>query len=146
MDKFVRKLLFFSALVAFTSSCHAASPSELYELQERCSRRAEELFIKNFAGGEIINTDDGKAFARYTNHFSNKLNKCFYLVTVANIPFDSSKESTTSITLYDVNQVREYGVKFTDGNSKSPSLCFVNGKDCHSDKEWSTLIRPYMEK
>ena len=79
------------------SIAHAASRSELYDLQERCAKRTEQEFRPDWgagfvrAAGEIIGTGS------FHNHYNVRLNKCFYLLT-----YDTP--TSRSITLFDINE------------------------------------------
>ncbi len=56
----------------------SAEPNKVqYELQERCAKAAAEAFKNDNPDGPITNTKDGQSMARYENHYSANLNKCF---------------------------------------------------------------------
>lgn len=108
-------LLPFLFLAVFTIT-YAASSKEEYELQERCGKRTEELFKRDFGNG-INNTDDGYSLDSYSNHYNKKLNKCFILLT--SIGHSKKYESdSTSYALYDVNENKEYGSYITLKSAK----------------------------
>ncbi len=58
----------FVVFVSFSSS-FAASAKEDYELQERCGKRAEEFFKREYGSG-ISHTEDGYSMSGYTNHYN----------------------------------------------------------------------------
>lgn len=140
-----RFLFAFVAVVAFGNSyATTATAKEEYELQERCGKRAEDLFKREFGSG-ISNTKDGKTISAYTNHYNKKLNKCFFLITDTIIPHKNKKVGiSTMVTLLDINEQREYGTYLGIGNHL-PDICKVSGVACHSFGEWEMLIKPYME-
>jgi hypothetical protein len=62
-----------AGLFLFSASICAAEPNKvLYELQERCGKRAAEVFEKDFP-----DTKTTGVIADYENHYSPRLNKCF---------------------------------------------------------------------
>ena len=143
----MRKALVTILLLTLSSSAsYAATPTakEEYELQERCGKRAEEVFKREFGNG-ISNTEDGQSMAGYTNHYNKKLNKCFYLLAYTEFRYKNKKEgSSTLITLFDINEQREYGQFFSRLNDKFGFQCKVEDKACSSQAEWEALIKPYM--
>jgi len=145
------KIIFTVTLVlvwlASVSGSHAATAKEDYELQERCGKRADELFKREYGNSGITNTKDGQALAGYRNHYNKKLNKCFLLLTYRDIPYkDKKKASSTLMTLYDINENKEYGSYFKSDNNSIPFDCKVSETVCRSEQEWDSLISPYMEE
>src|SRR5215475_4186421 len=65
-----------AGLVGFSTNIGAQPNKELYELQERCSKRAAEVFKREYSPG--ANSKDGRLFS-YENHYSARANKCFFL-------------------------------------------------------------------
>lgn len=135
-------LFFISIIFSLLSNSYAASIKEEYELQERCSKRAEELFRKEYGNETMSNY--------YTNHYNRKLNKCFILVTETSIHEDKETReklgvSSTYKTLLDINENKEYGgfFKFSKGGLMQ---CEVLGKHCNSESEWDAFVKPYMEE
>lgn len=57
----------------------SAEPNkEQYELQERCGKRAEQVFKSDnpgqSSGGVVTNTEDGQNITTYQNHYSTTIN------------------------------------------------------------------------
>jgi hypothetical protein len=78
---------------------HAQSRKEIYELQERCGKRAAEVFDQDFP------KDQRKGLENFENHYNVQLNKCFLLEM--NTSFMSVEGKTTSmdfLTLVDVSR------------------------------------------
>ena len=124
----------------------AATSKEVYELQERCGKRSEEFFERYYGNG-ILNTEDGTSITKYRNHYNTKLNKCFVLLSFQDIPHkDKSKRPSTSMTLLDINENREYAHFFQTVGEQHPWLCEVVDKLCSSQGEWNSLVYPYMEE
>jgi len=115
-------------------------------LQERCGKRAEEFFKREYGNG-ISNTKDGQSITGFTNHYNKKLNKCFFLLTTSDLPYkDKNKSSSTFIALYDINEQKEYGSFFKMQKDNMGFECKVSGKVCNSQDEWEALVKPYMEE
>ncbi len=122
-----------TALVTICVPAHSQSRKEIYDLQERCGKRAAEIFDKDFP------KDDRKGLEDFENHYSVRFNKCFMLET--NTIITQTEGKTTSLkwlTLFDVNDNKVYG-------SFGLLTCDVQGKTCHSELEFRNFIRPYME-
>jgi hypothetical protein len=128
----------------FISIAHAQPDKVLYELQERCGKRAAEVFQKEWGGHHIapINNDDGYLTADYENHYSPRLNKCFYLQKSNSV---SKSMGIQSLELYDLNDNRQIG-NFTTGTRLGITECQVQGKSCRSEQEWRELARPFLEE
>jgi hypothetical protein len=131
---------------ASANNSYAASAKEEYELQERCGKRAEEFFKQGYGNG-INNTKDGQSIDGYTNHYNKKMNKCFFLLTTSYFPYKDKKTSNSIfITLFDINEQKEYGSFFKRLNDNFGFVCKVSDKVCHSQDEWEALVKPYMEE
>jgi len=121
------------AVWAMTVSAQAQSRKEIYELQERCGRRAEQIFEKDFPVGER------KGLELFENHYSVRLNRCFMLEENTMITTDAGKTyKMKMLTLVDVNDNKIYG-------SFSPINCDVQNATCKSEQEFRSLIRQFME-
>jgi len=92
-----------------------------YQLQEQCGKRSEE-YSKKFTNSRF-----------HQNHYNKKLNKCFILV-------NESEKSGKG--LFDVNESKIYGIYST----KDYLSCYVLEKECKSEEEWDSLVKPYMEE
>jgi hypothetical protein len=92
--------------MSFAAAGASAEPNkEQYDLQERCGKRAEQVFKSDNPGQSgfsiVTNTEDGQNITTYQNHFSATLNKCFYLLIVTGINYKKKPEYTTTLmTIY----------------------------------------------
>jgi hypothetical protein len=145
-------LTFAVAATILTPAGASAEPNkEQYELQERCGKRAEQVFKNDnpgqSAGVVLTNTDDGQTITTYQNHYSATLNKCFYLMITTGVNYKKQPQYTTKLmTLFDLNDNKEYGTFFKRSDSSVPTHCNVQQKICHSESEWQELLKPYMEE
>ena len=136
--------VFASAVIA--AGTHAEPNKVQYELQERCGMTAALAFKNDHPDGAIINTKDGQTLARYENHYDFRLNKCFSLYTITIMAYKAEpKHTTTSLTLFDVNENKEYGNFFARSIDNAPFLCKIRDKLCRSEDEWRELAKAYME-
>jgi hypothetical protein len=125
-------------LAVVGGSAAAQSNSERYMLQERCGKQAAATFKSEWSGN-ITNTDKGQIIANYQNHYSEQLNKCFYLETsTAFEKYNGKTESLKSMRLFDINENKEYA---TYGIGQ----CMVEDTVCRSEPEFLQLIKKYME-
>ena len=122
----VKKVIFVTIILLLSLSlsmdCKAdSSKKELYELQERCGQKAEQVFKDKYAVPSGLRN--------YENHYNSRLNKCFIHV------YDAAAEY-----LLDVNQNEESMYIFRDGR------CIIEGKFCKNLKEWDAFVKDKMEK
>jgi hypothetical protein len=113
----------------------------LYELQERCGKRAEELF--NQYGRLFSKYEDTTWMSRQSSHYNKRLNRCFGVVIHTGIP--KQGEPIIGKELWDINENKQYGEFMIFGYEKLLS-CDVLGKHCNSESEWDALVKPYMEE
>lgn len=144
----MKKILFLSVLIVFfiTSfiflvGCSDDKKSDnrkvIYQLQKQCGEDSKEFYKGNYT--ESIHYKS--MFTSYHNHYNENLNKCFILVDVIN-------ERYSKTYLYDVNENNyPYGrleiIIEKDGRIQT---CSVKKKQCKSEDEWNSLIKPYMEE
>jgi hypothetical protein len=130
-----------AGLLCFSTYASAQPNKVLYELQERCGKRAEELFRRKYGPGD---SKYGMLF-NYENHYSVRLKKCFFLEIA--VSHDKGKlTATKDMRLFDLNKNKEYGL-YMDGicDGCGPISCKVQGKVCRSESEWRQLLKPFME-
>jgi len=135
----------------FASTCYAAPNKEQYELQERCGKLTKNAFEREWGRDGVVNNEDSRMLANYRNHYNAKLNKCFYLQSVAIFPKSKEQGISEEVLLYDLNENKAYGYfhrmrKYGSGAPEAPDNCHVLENYCRSDNEWESLIKPYMEE
>ena len=107
-----------------------AAPNNVQnDLSEKCAMRAKEVFDKDFAH---------RGNFTYRNHYNNKLNKCFALIT-------ESTNEVIKIDLWDINELSIYG---QIGYKKIGEIlyCGVQVHYCKSKEQWDGLVKPFMEE
>jgi len=133
-----------AGLLCFSSHVSAQPNKELYELQERCGKRAAEVFAREYSP-RIANTKDVQMRYNYENHYSRRLNKCFFLEIAVS---HERKDGTSSklMRLFDLNGNKDYGVFVSGLSDKGPPVaCLLQDKICQSESEWRQLLKPLME-
>ncbi len=134
------------AALLFASTGKAEPNKEQYELQQRCGKAAAASFKDDNPDGTVSNTKDGQAIADYENHYNVALNKCFELNTITSYHLQSDpKFSSTTVTLFDVNEHKDYGSFYIRSIDAAPFMCKVLETFCHSEDEWKALIKAFME-
>ena len=138
------KLTFGVLLLITSGAAMALSIIEEYELQERCGRRAEEIFRKDWGKG--MSQTGGAIFeGNYNSHYNKKQNKCFYLIWSTATTRKGKEQSTTrSAVLYDINRNKEYGSFSQLESDALPSRCYVLSNSCRSRQEFDKLVEPLM--
>jgi len=129
------------------SVAYSGSVKEDYELQERCGKHAEQLFEK-FYGNGVNDDKNGLMMSRYNCHYNRKLNKCFMLLISTGSLKEKTKDNLGFYTdkgLWDINENKQFG-QFFSGTKTKVVQCEVTGKTCHSESEWDSWIKPYMEE
>ena len=133
----MKRTLFLSLLIVFLTTsfmslvgCNNQSPKELYDSQDKCGKRCEEYFKKNYYN---------KEGSYYRNHYNKKLNKCFILVF-----YDDGGPTEM---LFDVNENKPLGYyTLYRGGTERCSMSSPWGNECKSRRDWDTLVKPYMEE
>jgi hypothetical protein len=130
-----------AGLLCFSTYASAQPNKVLYELQERCGKRAEELFRREYGPRD---SKYGMLF-NYENHYSARLKKCFFL-EIAVSQDKGRLTATKDMRLFDLNEKKGYGL-YMDGICAGcgPISCKVQGKVCRSESEWRQLLKPFME-
>ena len=114
--------------VHVVGSLHAQPAKVLYDLQERCGRRAAEVFAKDF-DQNITNTERGQEIANYENHYNTRLNRCFILESSDTYMRESGKTTIIKVLIVaDINENKVFA-------NFDPLRCDVQGQTCHSEQE-----------
>lgn len=131
----------------------ALSRRQLYERSEKCGKLAREQFRRAWSNGNV-ETEGGRMKAEFTSHYNEKLNTCFYLLTVNHYSRTDGKVApipgTLKKMLFDVNGGELYGEYLGPAVIESPMTtrpaeCRVESFYCASWREWEVLIESYME-
>src|SRR5262249_1009559 len=67
-----------AGLLWFSTYVYAQPNKQLYEQQERCGKRAAEVFKRKYSP-PVAKIEHGQMTFRYENHYSSRLSKCFFL-------------------------------------------------------------------
>ncbi len=136
-------IFLFMTNLSFTAD-HKLDRKQIYELKEKCSKRAEEVFKRDYNSSSWQEEDGSHVTVNFRNHYNRKVNKCFMLTAYSSF---NVKEKTLIRTedLIDINENRKYGTS-TILNHNKPIECVILDKICNSKNEWNRLIKPYMEE
>jgi hypothetical protein len=122
-------------------------PRVVYDLREKCGREAREWF-KHFYGDGHSRDVNGESHSNYTNHYNERLNRCYALLGTTGFIRDSSthklKESDNRV-LVDVSENKDLGSYFKFSDMNRPMECNVGEKNCESLDEWNGLTALYVE-
>ena len=115
------------------------SSKEDLEMQDLCSKRAEQYFNKNY-----IFSQDERIFAEYTSHYNRILNQCFILALV-----DNMHTGSHGVDLINVFEGKQYGQYEINKGELYPSECWVmnENKNCNSTifEFKDNDVKSYME-
>lgn len=141
-------ILFTGIIFLFFDNCYAATKEhdrkEISDFRERCRKSAEEFFTGRFGSG-IRYDDFGQRIDTYTNHYNEKLKKCFILIDTVIIPNYKIFRTSNAKTLLDIYKDTYYG-SYGIARDGSVNLCEMLKKECQSVSEWDALVKPYMEE
>jgi hypothetical protein len=129
-------------LFLISPSIYSSSIKEDIELQNRCEKSCEEFFKQKY-GNSIIDTKDESGIRNFHNHFNKKLNKCFILIINTGFKKDIDNTSYKWKSLWDINENKQYG---SFQYLRMVINCDVLDKKCNSEREWDSVVRPYMEE
>jgi hypothetical protein len=144
-----RAVIVIAWILLFGSAVHGQPNKELYDLQDRCGRRAAEVFARDY---QEFSESGTQFLYSYQNHYNPSLNKCFFQV-LTRIYFKSDKKQyTRTLELLDLNDNNRYGIYIgsaaMEANDTSTSAkvtqCEVRDKTCSSEREWVDLASEYM--
>ena len=130
------KLAMIAASLVLIGSAQAQTAREAYDLQEKCGRRATEVWIKEYNNKSIHDN----YVTRYQNHYSLRFNKCFFLEINYGLGDFVGKKL---FRLFDINEDTCYG-SYIEGFGPL-DMCEMEEKQCKSEEEWRALIKPFME-
>ena len=133
------------AVSVLASVANGAPSPEEYELQERCGKRAEELFRRDW-GKEGAHTVSGSHMAvRFRSYYNARLNGCFVLYTVRNLGSSAGTPRTsTQLTLFEANTNKDYGFFFSFDAEPRLMDCWVAQRKCASRQEWDSLATHFI--
>jgi hypothetical protein len=126
----------------------ALDPRIIYDLREKCGRDTREWF-KHFYGDGSSRTTDGESHSSYTNHYNERLNRCYALLASTGFIRDSKTHKvrmSDDRTLVDVSENRDLGNYFKFSDMDRSMACNIGDKNCASRGEWEGLVAPYMEQ
>ena len=132
------------------SNSEAAVDRGEYELQERCGRRAAEMFEKEHGTG-FYTTQDGYTRTTYFSNYNSIFNKCYmriYKDTHGREKPGSTPPTYDIITLElrDVNSNKSIGFcVYMKGKLPDSDGCYFAGNAVESADEWEMLEKAYME-
>lgn len=130
-------------VAAMKSQFRGASEKQEYDMQERCSKRAEQV-LKSWSEDRSGST----AIASYESHYSVRLNKCF-----ARLHSRSATKNglMTSLSLLDVNSGTEYGTYLANDKQGAKTIIscqwgqkVLDRKLCETEDAWMALTEPIM--
>jgi hypothetical protein len=142
-----RSIVLAAVLLWWPSIGQAQPNKDLYDLQERCGRRAEEVFERTYKPLIEIKAEQ-QVLYNFENHYNPRLNKCFFLLTWTNWQVQQGKppqQGVKTMLLIDLNDNRQYGDFVEHGFQGAVFTCEARGKQCRSEQEWRELIKPFME-
>jgi hypothetical protein len=118
-----------------------------FSFQEKCAKQARELFAR---WGY-----DKEAAADFTNHYNERLNKCFIALENRSASTLGSAVNKVLADAYEGKEYAEYSWYNHSGSSKKywevePDSCKITlpsgqEKTCNSSEEYDDLIKAYME-
>ena len=133
------------SLALLATGAQTKSAKEKYELSEQCGKQAEETFRKYWRSG-IFETDIAQIIVKYENHYNYRLKKCFYLEISDS--YERGKSPSRLMRLYDLRENKEIGGFLSTTIfllEEKTASCWVQGKECRSEREWRASIKPFME-
>jgi hypothetical protein len=134
------KVLVAGLALTLSGQVPATGPNkEAYELSERCGKTARDWFARDWGDGV-----SGKIISTYRNHYSEKLNKCFVLLSTTQVTRSKTCGTLVMATLFDVNESNDYG--HMSSCDQRVTVCNVHGQDCASAADWQMLLRPYLDE
>ena len=134
----MKRTLFISILIGFfiTSfmsivGCNYKNKiKDYYRSEGQCKKSCEEWFSS-------YQQKHDEERVTYKNHYNKRLNKCFILLN--NLDYRLKN-------LRVINENEIYGSFLTRLQDGKIVACDVLENKCNSEKEWDSLVKPYMEE
>jgi hypothetical protein len=126
----------------------AGDPRALFELREKRGKDAQEWFEHQYSdGGPWDPGEDANESNSYTNHYSQRLNRCYTVVSTSRVlHVDEKSIRMKAKRLVDVNENKEMGVSTEFSDATTPKKCEVADRECRSEWIWDSLADSYMAK
>ena len=140
-------MVLLSLWLTLYGNIYAAPSKEENNLQDKCSKGAEEFFKHKFGTG--LEKDSKLVRSRsYTYNYNKKLDKCFILISIYGYPKDNTQGDTVNILLYDINENKELGSLFEANSERPRSDCIFLNKPAVkcSREEWNSFVKPYIQE
>jgi hypothetical protein len=132
-----------AGLLCFSAYVSAQPNKQSYELQERCGKRAAEVFGREY--GPVSDDKDGQTLFNYENHYSARLKKCFFVEISMSYEREEGKPAPKIMRCSISTRTKEYGTFVSGPTESTPVTCVVRGSTCRSENEWRQLLKPFME-
>lgn len=135
-----------SQLLDMKGKLEEKSKIENFDLQEKCAKQAHEVFT--------LSGEDKTSNSGYSNHYNEKLNKCFVKIDGTNMINGVMWRSETVSDAFEGTQYGSYMWHTEEGkqySEVSPIICTVKlpsgeEKMCHSQDEFDDLVtKNYMD-
>ena len=132
-------------VMMFVTGGYTASNEEYYELQEKCCKRADEVFKHEYGNGQSSD-EHFVVMSSYKSQYNRKFRRCFILITTAYTAKDNRKTGSIMKDLWDITKHKAYGVFIGYDKSSTPNQCEVLGKYCKSQSEWDSLTSQFINE
>jgi len=129
MKKWLISVLVISFAVSLAGCNFLNFTKKQSPLQEKCEKQCEawsKSYQQKYPSDKLT----------FENHYNQRLNKCFMLVTYSTSRMKSLKS---------ISENKIYGSLLVKQNSKT-LICNVLENKCKTEKEWDALVKPYMEE
>lgn len=134
-------------------SAAAATPSTpdpriIYDLRDKCGREAREWF-KHFYGDGVSRKSDGESHSSYTNHYNERLNRCYALLASNVVIRDEQTHKiilSDQRALVDVSENKDIGNYLKLSDMDNAMACKIGEQKCSSLEEWESLAASYMDQ
>jgi hypothetical protein len=124
-------IVFFTTSFMSIAGCNYKNKIKTYSgLEGQCKKSCEEWF------SDYQQKHDEERVS-YKNHYNKRLNKCFILVNNLDYRLKNLKV---------INDNEIYGSFLARQQDGKIVTCDVLEKKCNSEKEWDSLVKPYLEE
>jgi hypothetical protein len=131
----------------------APDPRIIFDLREKCGRESREWFKQFHADGWSKPANISQSHSDYTNHYNERLNRCFAELETSGNNVDAKTHTSTTTwdqkILVDVSQNQDFGKYFKFIDNDKPLFCMIGEKQekqCDTLAEWDALAAPYISQ
>jgi len=145
-------VMLFLVVLSLSQTCLAASKKSEVDIVQQCAQSAKEFFQENnktsYSENNAADKDNSSVsvVSEYMNHFNSKMNACYVLLTTTTLYHRRTGQMDTQVQkqLFDI--AGKNGISNFILFKNQVTQCELLNIICHSEAEWKSLVKSYLEE